>query len=281
MSDITSPARLELTVLDNVPFGDRVSKNVSFHALTLEFPENLNEVAPAWKNWRAGQFVMIRPSDWGNELLWARPFSIARVTSRGLVLFMQASGRGTTKLATLKNGDKVMVWGPLGNSFIIDDTKPTLLLAGGVGIAPFCGYMDQHPRRSNLHMLFGHRSNSECYPIDTIAQHIEVDVYHDKSKEDLETFLGDIKTNMQDFAKQDGLVLACGPLPFLKHVWALSHELKVKTQVSLENKMACGVGACLGCVAKTSQHWHDKSKAGLPIQTCTSGPVFWTDDIEL
>ncbi len=173
-----SSARLEFKVLDNVHFGTQKENNQSFYALTLEFPSDF----PAqWKKWKAGQFVMVRPKDWGNEMLWARPFSIARVTSRGLILFFQTVGRGTEKLAKLKSGDSVLVWGPLGTSFAIEKSTPTLLLAGGIGIIPFCGYMDQHPSRANLHMLFGHKNNIEHYPLDTIAQHIEVDVFHEKN----------------------------------------------------------------------------------------------------
>ncbi len=85
---------------------------------------------------------------------------------------------------------------------------------------------------------------------------------------------------MTDYANQQGLVVACGPEPFLKYIWTLSNELGVRAQLSLENKMACGVGACLGCVAKTSKKWADAKNSGLPVQTCTSGPVFWASDLE-
>ncbi len=283
MEKIFSSTRVELEVLDNVLFGQVPDSKQSFYALTLAFPPCSVSGAPIpvqWKKWKAGQFVMIRPVDWENEILWARPFSIARVTSRGLILFFQTNGRGTQKLAQLKSGDKVLAWGPLGTSYAIEPETPTLLLAGGIGIVPFCGYMDQHPYRANLHMLFGFRTSIENYPLDTIAQHIEVDVFHEKKPKDLDIFLGAIRESMQEYANQKGLVLACGPEPLLKYIWKLSKELNIRTQLSLENKMACGVGACLGCVAKTSEHWADSKVAGLPVQTCTSGPVFWAHDLD-
>ncbi len=276
-----TPVRLELTVIDNVHFGTVQDTNQSFHALTLAVPELPEEIPPTWKHWRAGQFVMLRPVNWRNENLWARPFSIARVTPRGLVLFFQGVGEGTRQLAQLKAGDKAIVWGPLGTSFVIEETTPTLILAGGIGLVPFCGYMDQHPKRANLHMMFGHTHSVENYPIDTIAQHIEVETYYTKKTENLQNFLANIRITMQSYAEQKGLILACGPAPFIKYIWELSKEFNVRTQLSLENKMACGVGACLGCVTKTSSHWADKEKAGLPVQTCTSGPVFWANEIEL
>ena len=77
------------------------------------------------------------------------------------------------------------------------------------------------------------------------------------------------------------LALACGPMPFLRFIWRYALEIGLRTQLSLEQRMACGVGACLGCVTVTSQHWADAEKAGLPVQTCTSGPVFWATDVDL
>ncbi len=281
MKNKTIPVRLELNVLDTVPFGSSADNNVSFHALTLELPSALTDKLSIWEYWKAGQFVMIRPAKWNNEILWGRAFSIARVTKRGLVLFIQSIGKGTKEIAKLMPNDKVVVWGPLGTSFAAEADTPTLLLAGGIGIVPFCGYMDQHPRPANLHMLFGHRHSVNCYPIDSIAQHIEVEDFHELTKKDLPMFLNAVRDAVKDYASKKGLVLACGPMPFLKYVWNLSKEYNVRTQLSLENKMACGVGACLGCVAKVSEKWTNGQGSGLPVQTCTSGPVFWAETLDL
>ncbi len=281
-----TPIKLQLKVSDIVPFGTAsignvIDKKTSFYALTLEIPKPYSEHAPAWEHWKAGQFVMIRPTDWNNETLWARPFSIARVTNQGLVLFFQTVGKGTNMLSKLRPGDMVNVWGPLGNGFAIEADTPTLLLAGGIGLIPFCGYLDKHPKPANLHMMFGHRLEQRYYPLETIAQHIEVETFHEKSHSDLQFFLAEMKTRVESYAKEDGLVLACGPMPFLEYIGNLSKELNVRTQLSLENKMACGIGACLGCVAKTSEDWPEEAKAGLPVQTCTKGPVFWANHLEL
>jgi len=77
---------------------------------------------------------------------------------------------------------------------------------------------------------------------------------------------------MSEYIHQ-GLVLACGPLPFLRTAQRFALELGVRTQLSLENKMACGVGACLGCVSPDASGW--------PVQVCSEGPVFWADSITL
>lgn len=262
--------RAELTVTDIVPFGQQIDRR--FYALTLKRPE--------WANWKAGQFVMLRPTSWGSEITWARPFSICHVTSQSLVLFFQVVGKGTELIAKLKAGDKAIVWGPLGTHFE-SDLRPTLLLAGGIGIAPFVGYVAQHQKPNNLSMLFAHRVPAQCYPIDSFTQQIEVETVREHSNADLPATLRKIKESMAQMKQQNGLVLACGPMPFVKTVWRYAKELKVDTQISLEQRMACGIGACLGCVATTSEDFADKKKAGLPVQTCTKGPVFWAHELNL
>lgn len=266
-----SPARVELTVTDNVPFGQNGQRG--FFALALDRPD--------WKDWQPGQFVMIRPNSWGMDMTWARPLSICRVTSRSLVLFFQVVGRGTERMAQLRAGDVVTLWGPLGTGFAMEPETDTLLLAGGIGIAPFAGYVERHLDPSRLSMLFGHRIPLSSYPADTLAQHIEFESFHERDPEDLARFQDVVRRRMDICRQRDGLALACGPMPFLRMIWRYSREIGLRTQLSLEQRMACGVGACLGCVTVTSQHWADAEKAGLPVQTCTSGPVFWAEDVDL
>lgn len=266
-----SPSRAELTVTDNVPFGETGQR--SLHALILEHP--------GWSEWHPGQFVMLRPKSWKQDMTWARPLSICRVTPQGLVLFFQVVGRGTERMARLRAGDKVIIWGPLGAGFAVEAHTPTLLLAGGIGIAPFAGYTDVHPEPARLSMLFGHTLPSTCYPTDVLARRIELEQFREQSAGDLSRFQDMVKKRMLACREQDGLALACGPMPFLRFIWRHALEIGLRTQLSLERRMACGVGACLGCVSVTSRHWADPDKAGLPVQTCTSGPVFWAEDLDL
>lgn len=265
----------ELTVIDTVLFGHNTDRE--FYALTLSLP--LNE---EWRDWKAGQFVMIRPSSWGNEITWARPFSICRVTPHSLVLFFQIVGKGTKKIASLRSGDKVMMWGPLGTHFA-QSANHTLLLAGGIGIAPFAGYMEQHKSPSHLSMLFAHRLPVQHYPVETFASQIEIETLREKSPDDLPKTIARVKRSMEQVHKENGLILACGPMPFLKFIWNYAKEIGAAhtTQLSLEQRMACGIGACLGCVATTSETYKGAVKLGLPVQTCTKGPVFWASDLDL
>lgn len=261
-----------LKVLDNVPFGQIAGEHL-FFALRLE--------RPTWKNWLPGQFVMVRPSGWALDMLWARPFSICRVSNRDLVLFFQAVGRGTRRMASLKSGDEVLVWGPLGNSFEMEPDTPTLLLAGGIGIAPFVGYVHTHPRPWNLHMEFGHRMPLNCYPYESINEKIMGDAHHEQNPEDLAAFIDCMDKRIEEFAGQNGLVLACGPTPFLRTVQQLSQKHNARCQLSLETRMACGVGACLGCVTKVSDDMQVNGVAAGRAQVCNHGPVFWAHQVNL
>ena len=285
---MAQPILSQLTVLDLVPFGNAGSQT-GFYALRLTPPE--------WESWQPGQFVMIRPSGGNSELLWGRPFSICRVSPRDLVIFFQVRGRATAVLAGVKPGDKLDVWGPLGNAFALEPKIPTLLLAGGIGIAPFVGYVHSHPSPWDITMEFGHRMPLECYPFDSINERAEADAHLEKSPADREAFITLIGERIRQFADK-GLVLACGPTPFLRAVQEFALRHKARAQLCLETRMACGVGACLGCVVKASLPPDDKAPLvihdpeedgptmrdraeGHFVQTCTCGPNFWADSVTI
>ena len=266
-----SPQFAELRVLDPAPFG-RESTARTF---------SLRLSPPPWNEYAPGQFVMLRPADWGLELPWARPFSVSSAGEHDLVCFIQVAGRGTQRLAELKAGDTVRVWGPLGNGFAVEADSPTLLLAGGVGIAPFIGYAQKHPKPWNVSMLFGHRAPPDCYPAAGISGRIDVVAMHENVPADLELFIAAMRARMEQHAEKNGLALACGPLPFLHTVQELAAQTGLRTQLSLESRMACGVGACLGCTTVTTDAWPAPEQKNWPVQTCIHGPVFWADHVVL
>jgi len=218
-----------------------------------------------------GQFAMLRPPSWGFDPLWARPFSICRALTDRLVFHFQVAGRGTRALTGLAPGDTVTVWGPLGKGFAVEPGVPTLLLAGGIGLAPFVEYAATHPTPGQLSLLFGHRPPLSCYPYEDLARMTNAESFQDKTAEDIPRFVALLEKRMA--AHSGNLALACGPTPFLKAVQVAAGKHGVRCQVSLENRMACGVGACLGCVAK--------DQSGHNVQTCTKGPVFWSHEVTL
>lgn len=233
---------------------------------------------PGWPEWQPGQFVMLRPQEGWSPLVWGRPFSICDVTDGETVLFFQETGRGTQKLGDVRGGARLSLWGPLGNGFTPPSPVSTLLLAGGMGIAPFLGYARRYKGAPGLSLEFGHRPPLSCYPFESIAACIPAAAHHEKGPDDLARFLSHIESRIRQC--RAGLVLACGPMPFLRAVSRFCREAGARAQLSLESRMACGVGACLGCVVKSAKPHHGM-EAGWPVQICLNGPVFWADELEL
>ncbi len=252
----TTPCR-DLEVISCRPTGDPTLVNLVLSA-------------PGW-TCRPGQFVMLRPEGWGTELIWPRPFSVCDVSDEGLRILFQTVGRGTNRMASLKPGDKVAVWGPLGRWFRIDENRHNLILAGGVGIAPFV-MLARRERTDNLSMLFGHRLDLEHYPYAEIAARIDSEAMQQTVPADIAAFEKVLAARIEALAGK-GQVLVCGPGPMLKVVRKYCLQFGTDGQVSLENRMACGVGACLGCVGKTT--------SGDFVQSCVHGPVFDVRDIDL
>ena len=259
---MSKPSCLELKVLDLTGVGQSARPG-EFFVLRLE--------SPGWSAWRPGQFVMLRPEGWGRELIWGRPFSICHADDECLEVFFQVVGRGTARLAKLAPGDVVAAWGPLGNGFAVEPGARTLLLAGGVGIAPFKGYIRRHPEPGKLALVLAHRLPEECYPFAELSASVAAQCLRETCPEDIPHIAGQLGERMREYA--DGLVLACGPTPFLRTVRSVAIAEGIRAQVSLENRMACGVGACLGCVCTDGRGEH--------VKTCTSGPVFWAKDVTL
>ena len=226
---------------------------------------------PGWTV-RPGQFVMVRPATWGHDLLWARPFSVYRADASAIRLLVAVVGRGTARLAAMAPGEGVTMWGPLGTFFARETEHPTLLLGGGIGVAPFRIYAETHPRPDLLRLVFGHTAPLSAYPWPDLAGGVAAEELHEQGREDLARFIDLLAARIGELPPA-GLVLACGPLPMLRTVKDLAARSGVRCQLSMENRMACGVGACLGCVCKTA--------AGELVQVCSRGPVFWAPDLDL
>ncbi len=245
----------------------------------------LRLASPGWESWLPGQFVMLRPGTVNADVFWARPFSISRADSSELRVIFQVAGRGTDLLRRVRSGDMLDVWGPLGNGFAVSEKGPTLLLAGGIGIAPFVGYIERHPAPWTLSLDFGHRLPLDCYPF-ADCRMVEARSHLECGLDDLACFLGILEKGIADVAAREGLALACGPMPFLRSVqkFALAHKAQV--QLSLETRMACGCGVCLGCVVRAAPEGGHGEGPPAPgqfrhVQTCTCGPVFRADQVDL
>ena len=220
---------------------------------------------------KPGQFVMVRCGE-GHDPLLRRPLGIHRVDNTGgVALLFGVVGRGTAWLSQRAPGDSVDLMGTLGSFFLMKPaTKRLLLLAGGIGFTPLAFMAEMWIKEDrDVTLLMGARSARWLYPTSDLPKGIAiVTVTEDGSEPDGR--MGLVTQIVSEFAGQADQVFACGP-PAMYQSMARLDCLKGKSvQVSLEERMACGVGACYGCTVKTRNG---------PKQVCQDGPVFDMADI--
>jgi dihydroorotate dehydrogenase electron transfer subunit len=218
---------------------------------------------------RPGQFVMVRCGE-GHDPLLRRPLSIHRVDNTGgAALLFDVVGRGTSWLSQRAPADLVDLMGPLGSGFLVKPAaKNLLLVAGGIGIAPLAFLAEEATRLGRaVTVLLGARKASQLCPGSQLPNGISIVKATEDGSEGTKGLVTDL---VGEFAGQADQVFVCGP-PAMYQSMARLDCLKGKSvQVSLEERMACGVGACYGCTVKTRNG---------PKQVCQDGPVFDMADI--
>ena len=208
---------------------------------------------------KAGQFYMLRA--WDNYPTLSRPISIYNV-SDGLEFLIEERGEGTNLLRRLKEGDELKVYGPYGNSFDIDVEK-VALVGGGVGTAPMyltAKRIKEKNKNADVKLYLGLDETTKLDKMFYALKNLGVEIFVKR---------GGFITDIIDF-KEEKLIYACGPEAMLENITKLSLKERSTCYVSLDTKMACGVGACLGCTCKT--------KNGNK-RTCKEGPIFLGSDI--
>lgn len=213
---------------------------------------------------RPGQFVMI---GCGEDTVLPRPISIHRCHGDGISLLFSVVGRGTKNLSDLRSGDVVQLTGPLGNGFSLPEKgRDTVLIAGGIGIAPLCFLADEiRNAGGTVNILYG----NSC-----------ADRYHDEALDEFctvatddgsEGYHGLITDLVKDIEVETKDIYACGPLPMYRTMSRMEELKGRNVRVSLEVRMACGRGICYGCSVKTT---------GGMKKVCEQGPVFTLDEID-
>ncbi|WP_456369640.1 dihydroorotate dehydrogenase electron transfer subunit [Thermodesulfatator atlanticus] len=219
------------------------------------------DLAPA----QPGQFVMLRAWPAFDPLL-ARPFSIHDAAPGLLKILFQVRGRGTTLLAQKKPGDLIEVLGPLGRGFPVEENAPALLVAGGIGIAPFLFFAKRLLEVGRKVVLFyGARGEGDLLCLEEFESlNIPLKISTEDGSKGAKGLVTDL---LQTYLSQDGkgIVYACGPMPMLSAVAEVARHFNTKAYVSLEAHMACGLGMCLGCTVAR------KEKGFLHV--CSEGPV--------
>lgn len=220
---------------------------------------------------RPGQFLHIKC---GDGLLLRRPISISRWTGSStgdtMTIVFEVRGEGTLWLAERQEGEFLDVLGPLGNGFDVKDA-PYLLVGGGIGVPPMQGCAAVTEGKSTA--ILGFRSEDRAI----LLKHFEllctkVLVATDDGSLGYHGFVDALVRQELEKEHHYQGVLACGPKPMLKNVAKAAAEFGVPCQVSMEERMACGVGACLGCAIRM--------KDGSMRHVCKDGPVFDAGEVD-
>lgn len=224
-----------------------------------------------------GQFISLYCQD-GDKLL-PRPISLCEIDREQgtLRLVYRVVGAGTKEFSQRKTGDEIRVLGPLGNGFPLEagtQGKKAVLIGGGIGIPPLLQLSKE--LSGEVTVVVGYR-NSDTFLLKDLqeaADHVVI-ATEDGS-------LG-TKGNVMDAVRENGIrgdvIYSCGPMPMLRGVKAWGLEEEIPAWLSMEERMACGVGACLACVCKTTEV-DDHSKVHNK-RICKDGPVFLSTEIEL
>ena len=223
---------------------------------------------------RPGQFLSLYTGN-ASKLL-PRPISICEIDKENsrirLVYRVTGKNTGTEAFSKMQPGDKIEALGPLGNGFPTDSTKKAFLIGGGIGSQPMLELAKT--LKGERQMVLGYRDvlflNQEFEPYGSVYLATE-----DGS--------AGTKGNVLDAIREQGLdadvIYACGPTPMLRAIKAYAQENGIECWLSLEERMACGVGACLACVCKSKEvddHSHVHNK-----RICKDGPVFPAQEVEL
>ena len=222
-----------------------------------------------------GQFVGVYPHE-GSRLL-PRPISICGIDKGlpSLRLVYRVAGAGTEEISHLRSGDSVELIGMLGNGFPIEKARDrrSFIIGGRIGLPPLLETAKHIRGEKNI--VLGYR-NSDTFLLDEFCKCGNVTIATEDGS------LG-TKGNVIDAIKENALkadiMFACGPMPMLRALKRFAAENKIEAYISLEERMACGVGACLGCVCRTTHiddHSHVKN-----ARICMEGPVFNAEDVDI
>ncbi|MEI6286027.1 MAG: dihydroorotate dehydrogenase electron transfer subunit [Bacillota bacterium] len=247
---------------------ERKQLNSDIYQFTVRAPELAARALP-------GQFLHINCSD--DVSMLRRPISIFDIdaTNHRLSFIFQVRGRGTALLAQKKVGAKLDILAPLGTGFEIKpDYQNIYVVGGGIGVFPLYALLKQYPDAHKTTIL-GFASVGKCIRAGTFADISDQFIcctddgssgFHGNTAQALER-------QLQSGYLPD-IIFACGPTVMLRAIAKLAAQFNIPCQVSLEERMACGIGACLVCACKTRtesgwQHSH----------VCKDGPVFWAQDV--
>jgi dihydroorotate dehydrogenase electron transfer subunit len=268
------PTTKLVTIVENVP----IARDT--YRLRLGDPE----MAAAF---RPGQFVMIRPGlEGSSDPLLGRPLALYDVIRDGAgaavsfdIVYLVV-GRGTAALARRRPGERVVVWGPLGNGFGPSPAGPVIFVAGGIGQTPFLALGRrwlEHDAATTITMLYGVRTAAFLAGVDDFrGAGIAIEVATDDGSAGHHGFVTELMARRLERGERPAKVVGCGPPVMLAALARLVERHGVDCDVSLENHMACGFGACFSCVAPIRQ-----ADGSTDLRrVCIEGPVVAADRVD-
>lgn len=254
--------RMTATVIHQEPIGTGI------YSIQISAPE----IAESAK---AGQFINLYSQDASRVL--PRPISLCDIDKEKgtLRLVYRTVGKGTREFSKLRAEDRIEIMGPLGNGFTLKPGK-AVLIGGGIGIPPMLQLAKELSalQSEEVQMVFGYRD--EIFLDEEAKQYGTV--YY-ASEDGVHGVKGTVLDALQEYGITGGTIYACGPTPMLRAIQAYALEQEIEAQLSLEERMACGVGACLACVCESKEtdgHTNVKNK-----RICKDGPVFDAREVEL
>lgn len=244
----------------------------------FKFSVQANEIVNSAK---PGNFIEIRVND-SIEPFLRRPISIYNMDKENGILefIFQVKGKGTEILSKRNEGELIDIVGPLGyGTFKYSDYNNIAIIGGGIGIFPLYELAKNAKNdNKNVSIYLGFRNKDLVMlekEFDNVSNNLVIttdDGTYGQKGFAIDFLKKDLENNKID------CIYACGPLPMLRAVRALAMEQDIPCQISLEERMACGLGVCLGCAVKTA-----KSPADAPEywHVCKGGPVFQAKDVEI
>lgn len=219
---------------------------------------------------RAGQFASVGV----RGHLLRRPFAICKAEGERISLCFQVRGEGTRNLASMGAGESLQVLMPLGNGFFVErDEKRVALVGGGVGIFPMIAALREYAPAKEVFAYIGFRNKAAVCGLEEFERAARLKAVTDdgsygEKKNAVQAFEEDLRAGIRP-----DVVLSCGPLPMLRALKEVLEREKLPGFASLEERMGCGIGACLVCVCDLTDGQH--------ARVCKDGPVFPIGDVVL
>lgn len=226
---------------------------------------------------KPGQFISVYTQD--KSALLPRPISICEtdITNSRLRIVYRVAGKGTAEFSRYKTGHRVDILGTLGNGFPLEkaEGKRLFLMGGGIGIPPMLVVAKAVKNTTSVDVIVGYR-DKELFLAEDLQKYAAV---HVATEDGSVGTKGNVMNVIEDEKLEADIIFACGPMPMLRAIKQYAAKKGIEAYLSLEERMACGVGACLGCVVKTKEVDHHSHVNNARI--CTDGPVYNAEDVEI